>query len=58
MKPTDPISSSMKCLCGEKKCEIELRVVDFEDKVKIQIFNSKDIDSIMVNKSDLMEKLK
>ena len=61
MKPTseDTLGKSLKCLCGAKNCEIELRVVDMpEDQVKLQIFNSKEIDSIMVNKSELKEMLK
>jgi len=55
----DKIAKGIKCLCGTKGCEIELRVVDLpEDQVKIQIFNSKDIDSIVVNKRRLIETLK
>lgn len=58
-KPEDPITTGLKCLCGAKECEIELRVIDMpEGQVKIQIFNSKDIDSIMVNKADLKKLIK
>ena len=53
----DKIANSLKCLCGAEECKIELRVVDFEDKVKLQIFNSKEIDSIMVNKLELIKVL-
>ena len=54
MKQDPPIATGLKCLCGLKGCEIELRVVNMpEDQVKLQIFNSKDIDSIVVSKSEL-----
>ena len=56
--PQDKIATGLKCICGAEGCEIELRVVDLGDRVKIQIFNSKKIDSIIVDKSDLKEMLK
>ena len=58
LKLDDKFASSLKCLCGAKGCEIELRVVDLGDgKVKLQIFNSKEIDSIIINKSELIKVL-
>lgn len=59
-KPTseDPFATGLKCLCGTENCKIELRVVDMEDNVKLQIFNSKDIDSVTINKYELIKVLK
>ncbi len=56
MKPTseDKIATGIKYLCRDKECKIELRVIGMpEEKVKLQIFDSKDINSIVVRLSDL-----
>jgi len=46
------------CVCENKNCKVELKIIDMEDgNVKIQIFNSKDIDSVVVNKLKLKKSL-
>ena len=61
MKPTqqDPLGNSIKCLCGEENCKVGMRIISMpENKVKLQIINAKDIDSVVVDKTKLKEMLK
>ncbi len=58
-KSTDPIAKEIPCICGADNCKIGMRITNVsKEKVKIQIINSKDIDSIVINKKKLKEMLK
>ncbi len=58
MKSDNPIAKELKCLCEADNCKVGMRLVNLpEGKVKIQIFNSKDIDSIIVSKLRLIKLL-
>ena len=48
------VTKTLSCVCKTKNCKVRMRIVTQPDeKVKIQIFNSKEIDSIVVNKKEL-----
>jgi len=56
MKSTDPIANEIPCICEAENCKVGMRINNIsEEKVKIQIINSKDIDSIVVNKRRLIK---
>jgi len=58
-KPNDPIATELKCICGAENCKVGIRITNVsEEKVKLQILNSKDIDSIVVDKRKLKEIIK
>jgi len=55
---TDPTAIAIPCLCGEENCKVGMRIVSMpENKVKLQIINSKDIDSIVISKRRLIKLL-
>ena len=60
-KPTsqNSIKDQLLCECGKEDCDIGLLISEYpEDKIKIRIINSKDIDSVVVKLSDLKKRLK
>lgn len=57
-KPNDPTATEIPCTCGTDNCKVGMRITDVsEEKVKLQILNSKDIDSIVINKRRLIKLL-
>jgi len=57
-KPNDPIATEIPCVCGTDNCKVGMRITSVsEEKVKLQILNSKDIDSIVINKRRLIKLL-
>ncbi len=44
------------CICENKDCKVGMKIVNMPDsKVKLQIFNSNDVDSIVVDKKKLIK---
>jgi len=56
MKNEEKTAKELRCLCGIENCGVGMKINNMpEGKVKIQIINSKDIDSIIVNKFNLIK---
>jgi len=53
----DPIKNEIKCECGEN-CKMGLIISEIGDKIKVQIFDNRNIMSVIVNKEKMLEKLK
>lgn len=58
-KTSDAVSEPIPCVCEKPNCDLELIMTKYPGKkIKIRMFNKKNVESVVVLKKELMKKLR